>query len=315
MFITILSALAPVFALILLGFSCARRGVLPDHAFEVLNRFVISLALPVLTFHIIAKMDASDLAQPTMLLAVLGGALGIYGMAFTIERALGQSAAHANIAALASSYSNTAFIGLPIATILLGPAALGPVALAGALYAAVVFTTGVLVGELSAERPGGKLARLRPALRAVSSNPIILSALAGITWCAFGLPLSGPADTMLATLGAATPACALIAIGLFIGRRNPPAARAVVARNVALKLVVHPLLTLGLVLLLPPMPPLWGKVAVLMAAMPTGTGSFVLSGGAGQWAMQTSARTIVLTTILAAATLVVFGWIVLILPL
>lgn len=51
------------------------------------------------------------------------------------------------------------------------------------------------------------------------------------------------------------------------------------------------------------MAPLWAKIAILMAAMPTGAGSFLLAGGAGRWAMEVSSATIVMTTVAAAATL------------
>jgi predicted permease len=308
MFATILLTLVPVFGLILVGFACAGRLGLSEHGFEILNRFVISLALPALTFRTIAHMRAVDLAQPSMLVALIGGALAIYAVSFALERELGRSAAHANIVALASCYSNTAFIGLPIAIIVFGPAALGPVTLAGAVYAAVIFGAGVLVGEVSGSQQSSRLAGVQAAMRAVSRNPLIIGAVAGIAWAILGLPLSGPVDMLLETLAAATPACALISIGLFIARKNPPAAHAVTARIVIFKLLVHPLVTLVLISLLPPMPPLWAKVAVLMAAMPTGTSSFVLAGNAGQWALQTSARAIILTVLFSAVSLLGVGW-------
>jgi len=314
MLLTILSALAPIFGLILVGFGCARHKLLPETAFEVLNRLVISLTLPVLTFRSIAQMAAHDLASPQMIVAVAGGALAVYAVGFALEYARGKDPVRANIAALAACYSNTAFVGLPIAAILLGPGAIGPATLAGTLYAGVVFTTGVLVGELADNAGGARQQALRAAVTAVARSPLILGAVAGIVWALLGLPLAGPADTLLSTLAAATPACALISIGLFMGRANPPAERPVIARIALLKLIIHPLLTLGLVLVLPPMPPLWAKVAVLMAAMPTGTSSFVLAGRAGSWALQTSARAILVTVALAAVTLVPVVWLVLMLP-
>ena len=90
MLLTILSALAPVFGLILVGLACARGKLLPDQAFEVLNRLDIALTLPVLTFRSIAHMPASDLASPQMIVAVAGGALAIYALAFALEYVRGQ---------------------------------------------------------------------------------------------------------------------------------------------------------------------------------------------------------------------------------
>jgi predicted permease len=113
---------------------------------------------------------------------------------------------------------------------------------------------------------------------------------------------------LLSTLAGATAPCALVAIGLFIALPRDSAAPGPIARVVVLKLLFHPLATAALLLLLPPLPPMWGKMAVLMAAMPSGATSFVLAGGAGRWAMELSAWTVMLTTCLAAATLLPILW-------
>ena len=49
------------------------------------------------------------------------------------------------------------------------------------------------------------------------------------------------------------------------------------ARLVAAKLLLQPALTALLVFTRLPMPPLWACAAVLIAALPTGTGSFMLA--------------------------------------
>ena len=64
MAVTIFGALMPVFGLILIGYICGRYDILGDRAFEVLNRFVIAITLPVLTFRSIAHMDPRNLAVP-----------------------------------------------------------------------------------------------------------------------------------------------------------------------------------------------------------------------------------------------------------
>lgn len=306
----ILSSLIPVFGLILLGFVCGKRDVLGERGFEVLNRFVITLALPVLTFRTIAKMEAGGSAVSTMIVAVLGGALGIYALAFWIARLLRRTAVDANVAALATSYSNTAFVGLPIVYILYGPESLAPTAVAAALNAAVIFSIAVLIADLVAPQAAGGWAGAKAAASAVSRNPLILSAVLGAVWAGLQLPLEGPADVLLETLGAATAPCALTAIGLFMAKPSAPAEPPVIARIVGFKLIAQPLLTLGVVLLLPPMPPLWAKIAVVMAGMPTGTSSFILAGRAGKWAMETSARAIVVSTLGSAVTLGPLLWLI-----
>ena len=60
--------------------------------------------------------------------------------------------------------------------------------------------------------------------------------------------------------------------------------------------------------MLPPIPPLWAKVAILMAAMPSGASSFVLAGKGGRWAMELSAWAVMLTTTLASISLIGILW-------
>lgn len=308
MFATIVGALLPVFGLIVLGVYLGRIDLLGARAFEVLNRFVIAVTLPVLTFRTLARSDAADLAVPAMIAAVLGGAFLVYALGYAIERFAGRTAAEANIAGLASCFSNTGFVGLPVALLAFGEAALAPVAVTMALYAAVVFGVGVAISELAREQPGGAAAALRRAARAMMRSPLIMLSVLGVGWAMLGLPLSGPFDTLLATLASATAPCALVAIGLFIAQPRAEAAPAPIARVVTMKLVVHPLVTFALLLMLPPIPPLWGAMAVLMAAMPSGATSFVLAGGAGRWAMELSAWAVLLTTTLAALTLIPVLW-------
>ena len=308
MLVQVLAALTPVFGLIAVGFGCGRLDVLGDRAFEVLNRFVIVVTLPVLTFRTLARMEPGDLAVPAMLAAVLGGAFLVYALAFWIERLAGRTMAEANIAGLAACFSNTGFVGLPVALLFFGPSSLAPGAVTMALYASVVFGVGVMLSEVAANRDGGLRKGLRRAGKAIARSPLIVLSVLGVVWALTGLPLSGPVDVLLETLAAATAPCALIAIGLFISLPREHASPGPIARIVLFKLVGHPLATAGILLVLPPMDPMWTAMAILMAAMPSGATSFVLAGGAGRGALELSAWTVVLTTTLAALTLIPALW-------
>ncbi|AXB80297.1 AEC family transporter [Novosphingobium sp. P6W] len=308
MIITTLGSLAPVFGIILLGYLCGKTKALGEGAFEVLNRFVITITLPVLTFLSIARMPPESLLVPAMLIAVVGGALIAYAVGFLVENRLGQDMSESNIAALCACFSNTGFIGLPIAVLTFGNAAIAPVTVTMLLYSAVVFTLSVVVSEVAAHRDRGVLHGLQVAARAVLRNPLILLSSLGMVWSLLRLPLGGPVETLLSTLAQATAACALTAIGMFISLPRRTASPGPIARAVVLKLVIHPLVTAGLVFTVAPMPPLWAAIAVLMAAMPSGATSFVLAGKAGPWAQELSAWAITLTTVVAAFTLLPILW-------
>ena len=304
---SILGALMPVFGLIVVGYVLGRYHVLGDRAFEVLNRFVIAVTLPLLTFRSIAQMDPKNLAVPGMFFAVIGGAFATYAIGFAIERRFGRTSAEANIAALCACFSNTGFVGLPIALLALGPEALAPVAVTMVVYSAIVFTLALGMSQITSSQHGAA-AGLKLAGLAMLRSPLIVLAIVGVVWSLLRLPLSGPADALVATLAQATAPCALTAIGIFIALPRSAAAPGPIGRVVTLKLVVHPLITALIVWLLPPIPPLWAKVAILMAAMPGGASSFTLAGKAGRWAMELSAWSITLTTVLASASLAGLLW-------
>lgn len=301
---TIFGALLPVFGLIALGFACGRRAALGPRAFEVLNRFVIAITLPVLTFRTLAHTPAQSLAAPVMIAAVLAGAFATYAIGAFIERRLGRSASEANIAGLSACFSNTGFVGLPIATLAYGPSSLAPVAVSMALYAAVVFGVAVVAADLTDNAGGDVRAAIVRGGGVLLRSPLIVLSVLGLVWSRCDWPLPGPVDTLLATLAGATAPCALVAIGLFIAMPREASTPLPVARIVALKLLLHPALTGAALLLLPAQGALTDRVAILMAAMPAGASSFVLAGRAGQWAMEVSAWAVVLTTCLTP--LVVF---------
>jgi hypothetical protein len=92
-----------------------------------------------------------------------------------------------------------------------------------------------------------------------------------------GLPMPAPLANFTKLLGGAATPCALIALGLFLAERKFDFQPAVIARLVGLKLLIQPavvgVLAFGAVTL----PPVWAKTALLMSALPTGTGPFILS--------------------------------------
>jgi hypothetical protein len=217
---------------------------------------------------------------------------------------LGFTRSEANIAGLCSCFSNTGFIGLPVALLTFGQGVIGPVAVTMALYSTVIFTLGVIMNELFNNEQKSLTDAVKKAFSSVVRNPLIILASLGVVFCITGLRIPGPVDQLLATIAQATAPCALTAVGIFIALPRPKTEFKPVARTVAMKLAVHPLITAAILLLLPATPSLPAKMAILMAAMPCGASSFILAGKAGDRAMSLSAWAVVLTSSLAAISLI-----------
>lgn len=303
----ILAALFPVFGLIALGFALGRWRVLGDAAGDHLGRFVAQVTLPVLTFQSIAGMRPEELAQPVMALVVVGGAWATYGLHFAIERWRGESAPEANAIALGAAYGNSGFVGLPVCLALLGHEALGPAAFVMALNTACVFTLGLLMRVFTAPGRHNAGGGLRAALAPLALNPLVLACLLGMAAALVRLTLPGPVAVLLSSIAAATAPCALVAIGMFVagplGASPLGGFAAGLARGLLGKLVVSPLLTLALIVLLPPLPPAWAATALIMAAVPAASSVYIIAAQAGERARHFGAAIVVWSTVLAAFSL------------
>lgn len=300
---SMLSALAivfPVFALILVGWAAGRREILAGSAVDALNGFVVRLALPVLMFRFVAQADWPTLWHPGFVAAMAGGiAVSFAGTWLLAPR--GQHTAERSIEALAASYANTAFMGIPIGQALFGAAGLAAAVIASLLTVCLLFAFSILLVEIDVHRGSGTKQAMRGVTRSLIRNPLVIGPAAGALWAMGGVSLPGPLDRLASLLGAAASPVALVTIGLFLARSSAAAPMARVAPVAAIKLIGQPLATFAVAWAIG-VPPQWTALAVLIAALPTGTGPFMLAKLYGREAA-VIARVILVTTLLSAATI------------
>ncbi|KWV54866.1 hypothetical protein AS026_38605 [Rhizobium altiplani] len=113
-----------------------------------------------------------------------------------------------------------------------------------------------------------------------AKNPLLISPMLGTVVLVSGWQLPAPAHTFLKLLGGAAAPCALIALGLFLAGMQPnrKAERlSTVGILVGLKLVAQPAITWVIAGPVIGLTPIATHTAVLLAALPTGTGSFMLA--------------------------------------
>jgi len=298
--LTALGIVFPVFALILIGWIAGRRAILPGDAVGALNGFVVRLALPFLLFRFVAQADWSALWHPGFVVAMAGGIAVVFA-ATMIAAPRDRGMAERSIEALAASYANTAFMGIPIGQALFGPAGVAAAVIASLLTVCLLFAFAILLVEIDIHRGRGPAHAARGVLLSLVRNPIVIAPALGGIWALTEIALPGPVDRLAELLGAAASPVALVTIGLFLAGAPKAAASARVAPLVAIKLVVQPVVTLALAWLLG-VPPLWAAMATLIAALPTGTGPFMLARLYDREAA-VIARVILVTTILSAVTI------------
>ena len=314
----------PFFALVLLGYLSARRGVLPESAIPGLNGFVLFFALPCMLFQFGASRPFGELIDPVLIgmYAACALLLVFFTIALTWRRtagASGLSLKDSSFVALVSTFPNSGFMGVPLLVGLLGDAAAGP--LIGAILVDLVLTSSLCLalarmgpGEGAAAQ-GGMAGGFLRALRGAVSNPLPWAIALGAAVAASGFGLPTPVAQIVKMLGDAATPVALFTIGAVLWRaeshthtRTPVVGYLPLAM---VKLFIHPMLVLGAGLVAGALGAQISNfnlmVLVLTAALPSASNVSILAERYGADNGRV-ARIIMLSTVMAFVTFSVFSW-------
>ena len=306
----ILSVTVPFFALVLCGYLAAQRKLLPEAAIPGLNAFVLFFALPCMLFRFGAATPIRHLLDPAALAVYLICALmlvmGVMWGSLNPRIRWNDAA----FGALVAVFPNTGFMGVPLLVALLGAAAAGPAILT--LTVDLIVTTSLCIGlsRLDSADEQGAADAARRALKGMALNPMAWSIALGAVASALQLEPVRPVRQTLGLLADAASPVALFTIGAVLARSQYVAALEahdpMPPRDylpiVLVKLVVHPLLVLGVGSLAIAMGAPLGRftleVMVLVAALPSASNVSVLAERFGADTGRI-ARIILLTTALA----------------
>lgn len=277
--LSILSIVLPIFALTLVGWLTRRVGIFSPQSTTELNRFVVYLALPALLFDIVAKANVAQLWQPGFVAVFAIGTFLFFVLTVAVSRLMGRPIGNAAILGLNSSYSNTAFLGFPLLLATLGPASQTLTLIATINTVCVLFALAIVLIEFGNQKGGNPAMIALRVGQALFRNPLVLAPLAGAAVMASGLGIAAPLDAFLKLLGSAASPCALVCLGMFLAepRDKGEGSLGETVVLVGLKLFVYPALTLALALWVFPLSVPLRNAAVLLAALPTGTGPFMLA--------------------------------------
>jgi hypothetical protein len=274
----VLNSALPIFALILTGFICGYFGVFDRTATDNLNRFAVYLALPSLMFVAMSKITPDQVRQFGFVGAFCGGFSVTFAVAFAISRARGRRVANASIEGLDAGYSNVGFMGIPMCLLVFGPES-APVSIIATLFTAcVLFLFAVVVVESDLQKGSSFWSSGVRVARSLLTSPLLIAPVAGLCIGLSGLRVPAPFESFAALLGGAASPVALVCIGLFLAQES------VVSRDaasigilVALKLILQPAITALLAFYVFTMPPLWSHSAVILSALPIGSGPFTIA--------------------------------------
>ena len=274
----ILNVAFPIFGVILAGYLAGRWRILGGEATGALNAFVSYFALPVLFFGTLARTPVQAVLDPALMagfgLAVV--ATFVVGMIST-RLTSGGGLAAMSLQGISSSWGNVGYMGVPLCLAAFGEAGLPPAMLTVIVTAVVSMVFGVMLIELEVAAGHGPVKTFLRAAFNVARNPLPMSIALGIFVSAIGLPIPTPAEKWLDLLGAAAGPCALFAIGLFLSDKSIKSGLAEAGLATLIKLLLQPLLAILVLPLFVDLNSVAGKVALLMAALPTAANAFVLA--------------------------------------
>jgi malonate transporter len=253
---------------------------------------------------VMAEADWPTLWQPGFIASFAIGIFVIFGGTLIYRIVSGRHLTDASIDGLNAGYANVGYIGFPLCELIFGRQSLAMVTVATIMTVSVLFAVGIIFVEIGLQterRPHRLVAKIGKAL---VRNPLLAAPMLGVLWSTLHTPVPEEAKVMLHMLGTAASPCALVSLGLFLAaeHRGSRAGRPVAAVLAVLKLVIQPVVTAICaygIFRLQPMP---AAVVVMLSALPTGTGPFMVAEFYKREAVVTSG-TILFTTVVSVLSL------------
>lgn len=292
----IITALWPVFALLLLGY-LARRHDFPGEGFWApAEKATYYVFFPALLLGRLADAELTRGASLQLVVAVLAllgcGVL----VAWVCKSLLGMPGPVFTSFFQGAMRFNT-YVALAATSALYGDAGLVHAALITAVMIPTLNLLCVLAFSVTApERPG-----VIQVLRTLAGNPLILACLGGIGLSVTGAGLPSALASVLELLARMALPMGLLAVGAGLSLHSMPGARGALVASSLIKLVLFPLLAFGAAQLLG-LDALARQVLLVFAAVPTATSAYILSRQLGGDA-PLMARIITVQTLVAMLTL------------
>lgn len=299
-----LESLVPIVLLVGLGAALLRWRFISPEARGGLDRFTYWVALPSLFIQELAGTNFGELATGGLIVVLALASVLAAVVAASVAALLRLPRQNFGVFVQAGFRGNLAFVGLPLIIFALGDDDGSGMVVAGALVALaalVPLANFISVVSLVSAKQGMSF-RLLPKIGwALVKNPLIISALLGGALGLLGWGLPVIIDRPLELLGQTALALALVSLGGALVELNIRGRIALALLVSALKLAVMPVITYGLCRALDLAPDMT-LVAMIFAACPTATASFIMTSQlGGDEAL--AATCVVFTTVLSLVSL------------
>lgn len=237
-----LITLIPFFALVLIGYLSARKGLIDSRGVKGLNTFVFYFALPALLFNKGTEASIDKLmVESAYMVAYMAATASVFAIGFVGARALFKlGPGRAALMGLSGSYSNIGFMAIPVLVTVVGDWVAVPLALIVLMDVAIFIPLATTIIDMT--RTDGHRQNLTASLiRSIIKNPLIIATLLGLGVAALGWEVPGAVNNLLELLGEPAGPVAMFALGAVLAGRPVSEGFGESIYITAFKLAVHPL--------------------------------------------------------------------------
>lgn len=266
--LNVLALTVPVYLLIGTGWLAVRSGALAAADVRAVGRFVVTFCVPALLFRAMSQQRPAQVVQPDYLAVYALGSLAAAALVAAASRwGFRRSVSVSALQALGSANSNSAFVGLPIVLLVVGPQAGAALALCMLVENLMIIPAALATAD-AGQHDGHPRAVLAATFKALARNPIILAMVAGLAVGLGGHPLPPLVDRTVTLAAGAAPPTALFVIGGTLVGIEPGGMKRELVLVAGGKLLLHPLCVALAMLWVRPADAAMRGAAVLFASMP-----------------------------------------------
>ncbi|MCL6417578.1 AEC family transporter [Aestuariirhabdus sp. Z084] len=266
------TALLPVFALILLGMWLSRQGFPGSSFWPQVERLTYYLLFPALLVGKLATADTSAVELGNVALLVAGFLVLGTLVLVVLQRCLGWEGARFTSVYQGGIRFNT-YVALAVVSQLLGDSGL---AVAAVAIAIMIPSINLLCIAAFALYGDGEKPSLIAVLKQILTNPLIVACLVGIAWNTLVLPWPQAFGLFMQLLGQTALPLGLLAVGAGIQLSALRGASSAFVWSCVVKLLLLPLIIL-LLCQLSGVDGLTRDVLIILGAMPTASSAYILA--------------------------------------
>jgi predicted permease len=207
--ISIITALAGLFVIIGIGFAAKKYGILNGDRLHLISHILVNVSLPALSIVSlqVQQTPANMSIAGHMIVVAFACYLSAFVIGLVLFRFIPSTLEEKGIFQFMLIFSNSLFMGIPVATAMFGASSLFYVILFNVPFYLLVFTLGVWLLNRGAGRFDIKKFLLSPGL---------VAAIVGLVFFLDTVTLPGPVDYGLGLVGSATTPLAMLVVGALL---------------------------------------------------------------------------------------------------